>query len=105
MNLGNVTGIDLVTFGTGKTWSAVNTVSTSAQTVSVPGVRLGDMILVTKPTEQTGVSVTGARVSAADTVTVIFSNPTAGNLTPTAEEEYSAVVLRSSLPLNDAVTI
>ncbi len=105
LNNGSVTGLDILKFGTGKTWDATATIATDAQTVSCPGVRLGDVVTVVKPTEQTGLGVTGARVSADDELTIIFVNPTAGNLTATAEEEWIACVVRAPLPHGVQVTI
>jgi hypothetical protein len=98
ITLGNIKFMGAFTFGTGKTWTEVGTVSTSAQTVTVPGLETMDRVLVIKPTEQTGVEVVKARVSAANTLTVVFMNPTAGGLTPTAEEAYLAMVWRPEVP-------
>lgn len=70
------------------TWTAVATISTSEQTMTVPGVEVGDFVAVSKPTSQTGLLVGSARVSAKNTVAVTFANPTAGGITPTAAEVY-----------------
>lgn len=104
-SIDNLIAIKAFSFGTGKTWAEVATVTTSAQTVTVPGLEVGDMVLVEKPTEQTGLSVVGSRVSAKDTLTVIFMNPTAGGLTPTAEEAYKGIVFKPVLPVDSNATI
>ncbi len=100
---GGVTGMDIITFGTDKTWAGTATITTAAQTVTCKGVRVGDVVTVVKPTEQAGLGVCGARVSADDTLTIIFNNPTAGTVTATAEEEWIALVTRAPLPHGDNV--
>lgn len=62
----------------------VATITAPAQTVTVPGVKLGDTVIVTPPAQTAGVTIGSAYVSAADTVSVQFVNPTAGGVTPNA---------------------
>lgn len=64
--------------------SSVSTITAPAQTVTVPGVLVGDFVYVTPPGQTSGVTIGSAYVSAANTVSVQFVNPTAGSLTPTA---------------------
>ena len=73
------------------TLAQVNTITTSEQTVTVPGLNVGDVVVVNKPTHQTGLGIVGARVSAANTLAITFSNPTAAGITPTASEIYRVV--------------
>lgn len=77
---------------------AANT--TAAQTVTVPGVVVGqDFVLdVTKPTEQAGLGIVGLRVSANNTVTVLFSNNTAAPIVPTASQTYTFGIVRRDGP-------
>jgi hypothetical protein len=89
------------------TLSAVNTITTSEQSITVTGLQIadslqpGDQVLsVTKPTYQAGLAVTHGRVSAANTLIIGFVNPTAGNITPTASEVYNVVIWRPSAPFN-----
>ena len=92
---------------------AVVKVTAVEQTFTVTGLSLGDTLQapdqilgISKATEQSGLSVVGARVSAADTIAIKFSNPTAGDITPTAEEAYTFTVFRPFLPaLANATTI
>ena len=60
--------------------ASVSTVSTATDTVTVPGVLLGDMVIGMS----IGVSEAGlvrrAYVSAANTVTIVTYNPTAGSV-------------------------
>jgi len=99
LNLGNVIALHNFKFGADKTWSEVATVTTAEQTVTVPGLAVGDMVYVSKPTAQAGLGVAGARVSAADTLAITFVNPTAGGLTPTASEEWLGTVIKSEQPV------
>lgn len=70
---------------------AVNT--TNEQTVTVSGVKVGDLVFVNKPSSTTGVGVVGARVSAADTVAINFGNFTAATVNP-ASEAYVLMIVR-----------
>lgn len=102
--LGNAVNLFSVEFGSSKTWSEVATITTSEQTVTINGLKTTDKILgVSKPTEQAGLAVTNARVSAADTIAIQFVNPTAAGITPTASETYTALVLREERKRTDAV--
>jgi len=79
-------------------WSPaeVAAATSAEQNVTVTGVKVGDVIHVNKPTAQAGLGVVGARVSAADTVSVTFGNFTAATpITPTASETYSFLVVRA----------
>src|SRR5437899_2447092 len=59
--------------------------NTSAeQLFTLTGVAVGDMIAVNKPTQQTGLTVGGVRVSATDQVAITFGNHTGVGVTPTA---------------------
>lgn len=75
-------------FAVSVTWdpASVATITTAEQTVTVPGVKLGDIVIsYNKPTNTTGAMPVNARVSAADTVAVSFVNPTAGSVNPASE--------------------
>lgn len=65
---------------------AANT--TAEQTFTVPGLALGDVVFVNKPTAQAGLGIVGGRVSAANTLALTFSNNTGSNITPTAAQTY-----------------
>jgi hypothetical protein len=102
--MGNAVAIFSVEFGSSKTWSEVATITTAAQTVTVPGLKTTDKILgITKPTHQAGLGISNARVSAADTLSIEFVNPTAAGITPTASESYTALVVREERKRTDAV--
>jgi hypothetical protein len=78
---------------------AVNTITAAEQTFATAAIatlklRTTDIILnVTPPSDLAGVSLTYARVSAADTIAIKFVNPTVGSVTPPAGV-YEFVVLR-----------
>jgi len=96
--IGNVNTIQNFTFGTGKTWAETAANTTAEQTVTVAGLKVGDRVIVNKPTAQAGIGVAGARVSAADTLAITFVNSTASGVTSTAAESWLGTVLKSSLP-------
>lgn len=79
---GNTASINVIDV----TWtpSIVATITAPVQTVTVPGVRVGDSVIVTPPGQTAGVTIGSARVSAANTVSVQFVNPTAAGVTPAA---------------------
>lgn len=73
--------------------AAVATVTTAEQSLTVPGLKVGDMVFWQKPTNTAGVGVVNMRVSAADTLQVIFVNPTAGSVNA-ASETWTLLVFR-----------
>jgi hypothetical protein len=64
--------------------ASVATITTSEQTFTVPGLKLGDHVVVCPPGITTGVALVNARVSAANTLALQFVNPTAGAVVPLA---------------------
>lgn len=77
------------------TLEEVSANTTEELTVTVKGLKTTDMIVgVSKPTHQAGLGITGARVSAADTLAITFMNPTGSGVTPTASESYKVFVFR-----------
>lgn len=105
LNLGNAIGIHNFNFGADKTWAETATITTAEQTVTVPGLKVGDMVLVSKPTAQAGLGVCGVRVSAADTLAITFNNPTASGVTATAGETWLGTLIRSEQPVYSNATI
>lgn len=83
-------------------WSPVSVAAntTAGQTVTVPGVILGQdfVIDITKPTEQAGLGIGPMRVSANNVITVVFINDTASPIVPTASERYTFCVCRRDGP-------
>jgi len=68
--------------------------TTAEQTFTVQGLALNDAVWVCKPTAQAGLGVVNARVSAANTLAITFSNNTGSSITPTAAETYIIGVIR-----------
>lgn len=75
--------------------SSVGAATSAEQTVTVPGVAIGDFVAV-MAASGTGnaTAIAGARVSAANTVAIRYINPTAGALTPGASI-YQVYIARS----------
>ena len=70
--------------------------TSAEQTFPCNGLNVGDFVFVIKPTVQAGLSIGGARVTAANTIGILFVNtPNAGgNITPTAAETYLVVQIQ-----------
>lgn len=82
---------------------AANTIA--AQNVTVPGVNIGDFVIAAiKPTEQAGLAVVANRVSALNTVVMLFANNTAAPIVPTAAEIYTFSILRRDGPSTGAMS-
>jgi hypothetical protein len=75
--------------------AAVAANTTAEQTFTVSGLTTNMTVFVNKPTAQAGLGIVGARVSAAGTLAITFSNNTAGAITPTAGETYSIASITS----------
>ena len=86
----------LASFTASVTPVAAATIKAEEQDLTIPGVKVGDIVVAFKaPTAfyALNVGVGGMRVSAADTVSVKFVNPTAGSVTPSAGD-WTFTVLR-----------
>jgi hypothetical protein len=74
--------------------------TTTSQTFTVPGLQLLDLLSVNLNGAQTaGVGIANAYVSAANVMTVVFSNSTAGTPTPAAGLYIVTVDRAESTPL------
>lgn len=90
---GNINELQIVSVAL--TPSAVGANTTAQQTFTVTGVKVGDVVVaVEKPSHQAGLGIVGARVTAADTVGITYSNNTGAGITPTAGETYDFVIAR-----------
>lgn len=89
-------------------WSPVSVAAntTAAQTVTVPGVVFGQDFVIdaTKPTEQAGLAFGSFRVSAPNTITVVFVNATAAPIVPTASQTYTFLIARRDGPATGAMS-
>jgi len=64
------------------------------ETVTVPGLALGDMCIgISSSADLASITLT-AYVSAANTLVICFANNTAGTITPTASATIKAIVMR-----------
>lgn len=80
--------------------TGIATITTSEQSITVTGVLSTDMVILNKPTSQTGLSMCDGRVSAANTVKLVFVNTSAGTLTPTGSEAYVVTTIPTNLQLS-----
>lgn len=79
---------------------SVNTIVVAEQSFTVPGLQVGDFVKVSWNTAPTaGVGIVNARVSAANTLTLAFVNPTIGAVVPVAGAYVIEVARPEFLPL------
>lgn len=88
---GNIASITLLTAVVDLGSVAANT--TEEETATVPGVKVGDFVLVSKPTLEDGLLLGTCRVSANDTVLIQVDNPT-GSAINAASETLTFLVFR-----------
>lgn len=84
--------------------TAVTTLTTSEQSITVTGVLATDLVVINKPSSQVGLPMCTGRVSAANTVRLVFANTTTGSLTPTASEAYIITTVPADLQLSATLT-
>ena|ERR1700674_52049 len=92
----------LAQFLIGPTLTPVSVAASTAaeQNFTIRGLQLNDSIQINSTVIQTaGLGIANARVSAADTLTVLFSNSTAGALVPVAGIYLLDVNRPENLPL------
>lgn len=94
----------VVVYVSTQTPAAVAANTSAEQALTVTGIQVGSVVYINKPTVQAGLGIVNVRVSGADAITVCFSNNTAGNVTPTAGEEYLVVEIRGPLVQTVALT-
>ena len=82
------------TFNQTITAAAVGANSESVQTFTVTGLTTLDTVIVNKPTNQSGLDLVHAWVSAANTLSIKYRNHTGGGITPTAETYLITAVRR-----------
>lgn len=86
--------------------TAVEQTFNSASTgnnIGLNGLLVGDFVQINPPSITAGVGIVGARVSAAGTLAITFSNSTAGSLTAPAGTYVIKVSRAESLPLPTAI--
>jgi|GEM_PF-2854786 len=88
VNAGSVVALTL-------TPAAVVAATAAKQTFTVAGLLTTDKVVRLSDPITNAVALTGAEVSAANTLRLAFVNPTAGSLTPTAGT-YSFLVIRGA---------
>lgn len=99
----NIQNITLVTASI--TPSAVGANATVTQAgVKIPGVLPGDLVIVNPLVLTANLLVGDAIVTAADTVSLQLSNPTATPVGAGAAQNYSFLVVRPSAPSGNVIT-
>lgn len=95
-------GGQIVTYQQTLTAVSVATITAAEQALTV-GTTAGNgpattdfLAAVNKPTAQAGMGVHTGRISAANTISLAYSNTVAGFLTPTATQVYNVTVLRGA---------
>ena len=68
-----------------KTWASIAAHDEASQTVTITGVRSGDLVIVTPATKTTGIVDNIGVVTASDTVTVYAQNTTGSPIVPGAK--------------------
>lgn len=86
--------------GPSLTPTALTASTTTAQSFTVPGLKVNDALQVNfSGTQTAGVGIANARATAADTLEIVFSNSTAGTPTPAAGVYIIMVDRAENLPL------
>ena len=89
--MGNVRGMYLLSLSINP--ASVATITTAEQDFTLNGVKVGDMVYVSKPSLDAGLGIANARVKSADTISITFVNPTAGGV-DAAAETWNILVIR-----------
>lgn len=84
--------------------ASVNANTTAEETVTVYGLRVGDIVFVNKTSHETGLGVVNARVSADNTLALVLMNNTGSGINE-ASETWRGVVFRAPLPLPTDVNL
>jgi len=74
--------------------TSVSANSESVQTFTITGLATMDIVTVNKPTNQAGLDLIHAWVSAANTLSIKYRNQTGGGITPTSEKYLIQAVRR-----------
>jgi hypothetical protein len=73
--------------------------TTEEQDFTVTGLKVGDLVVVNKPSHSTGAMIGNARVKAANTLSITFGNLTGSAIDPAAET-YDIWVFRPEKKLS-----
>lgn len=93
---GNVRGLSVATVTFNPASVAANT--TAEQDMTVPGVAVGDVVYVVKPTLSAGLGIVNCRAKSANTVAITFSNNT-GSPIDAGSESYLVMCIKSDAVL------
>lgn len=92
----NSSDIRLISLDVG-TCTQVTQDTTDEQTFTITGINTDDVIIsVTKPTHQVGLGIVNSRVTADNTIGITYI-AVGGNITPTADEIYTIILLKNRI--------
>jgi hypothetical protein len=75
--------------------AAVATITSAAQTVTgIPGVEATDLVFCVRSANTTAAALTSVQANGANSISMTFTNPTAGSVTPTAGT-YTFLILKT----------
>lgn len=80
---GNISEMGIITVTYDPASQAAN--DTDEDTVTVSGLKVGDFVSLMKPTHTDGVGLCDCRVTADNTLSITWTNPTAGAVNPGSE--------------------
>lgn len=96
-NIGNVVHELVMDFT--NVWSLVADDTMEEQTVTVPGIEVGDHVNVNAPVLASGTfAAVSARVSAKATIEITLLNKSGGGVTPPATDTWQLFVFRAERP-------
>lgn len=97
---GNVQALMVISMAVDLAQTNANT--TAETTITVHGVKVGDLVFFNKPSYEAGMAICDARVSAADTIIITTMNTTGSNIDETSET-MTFLVVRPSVVGDSAV--
>lgn len=75
------------------------------QQFNVTGLRVNELVQVSKPTSQAGLDIVGCRVVSNNVLGITFANLTASTVTPTASEAYTVMCLGGLDAVNNEMEV
>jgi hypothetical protein len=81
--------------------AAVPASTTMEQQFTVPGIQVGSLVQVMKPTAQTGLDIGGCRAVSNNVVGITYVNVTSAAITPTSAETYTFTSLNGLDAINN----
>jgi hypothetical protein len=83
--------------------AAVPASTTMEQQFTIPGIQVGSLVQVSKPTSQTGLDIGGCRAVSNNVIGITFVNVTSAAITPTSAETYTVTSLNGLDAVNNEI--